>query len=78
MKFGAWVARAVTCVPKNFTLIACMASQEWPIKYSIFRNFAVPVAIQSIVTWELFIILKNELHHCQAQRISFHLVYLTA
>ena len=43
-----------------------------------FVIFAVPVTIQSIITWALFIILKNRFHHFKVQRISFHLVYLMA
>ena len=38
--------------------------------------FAVSVTIQSIISWAIFIVLKNELHHFKAQRISFHLIYL--
>ena len=43
----------------------------------LFCYFAALVTIQSIITWAIFIILKNELHHFEAERISFHLVYLT-
>ena len=50
--------------------------QNGLIKYSIFCYFAAPVTIQSIITWAIFIILKNQLHHFEAERISFHLVYL--
>ena len=41
----------------------------------LFCYFSVPVTIQSIITWAIFIVLKNKLHHFEAQRISFHLVY---
>ena len=44
----------------------------------LFVIFAVPVIIQSIITWAFFILLKNRFHHFKAQRISFHLVYLMA
>ena len=40
-----------------------------------FVIFAVPVSIQSIITWAFF---KKRFHHFKAQRISFHLVYLMA
>ena len=50
---------------------------KWHIKYSTFCYFAAPVTIQSTITWAIFIILKNDLRHCEAERISFHLVYLT-
>ena len=43
-----------------------------------FVIFALPMIIQSIVTWLFFILLKNGFHHFKAQRISFHLVYLMA
>ena len=55
-----------------------MASQKWAFKYFTFVIFAVPVIIQSIITWAFFILLKNGFHHLKAQRISFHLVYLMA
>ena len=41
-----------------------------------FVIFALPVIIQSIITWAFFSLLKNRFHHFKAQRISFHLVYL--
>ena len=44
----------------------------------LFVILAIPVTIQSVITWAFFIVLKNELHHFKAQRISFHLVYLMA
>ena len=44
----------------------------------LFVIFALPVIIQSIITWEFFILLKNGFHHFKAQRLSFHLVYLMA
>ena len=42
----------------------------------LFVVFAVPVTIQSIITWAFYIVLKNCLHHYKAQRISFHLIYI--
>ena len=39
--------------------------------------FSLPFTIQSIITWAFFIVLKNGLHHFKAQRISFHLIYIT-
>jgi len=44
----------------------------------LFSIFAVAATIQNVITWAFFIVLKNKLHHFKAQRISFHLVYLTA
>ena len=44
----------------------------------LFVIFALPMIIQSIITWAFFILLKNRFHHFKAQRISFHLVYLMA
>ena len=44
----------------------------------LFCYLSLPIAIQSIITWEFFIILKNGLHHVKAHRISFHLVYIKA
>ena len=44
----------------------------------LFVIFALPMIIQSIITWTFFILLKNRFHHFKAQRISFHLVYLMA
>ena len=41
----------------------------------LFVIFALPVIIQSIITWAFFILLKNRFHHFKAQRISLHLVY---
>ena len=44
----------------------------------LFVVFAVPVTIQSIITWTFYIVLKNGLHHLNAQKISFHLIYIRA
>ena len=44
----------------------------------LFVIFAVPVIIQSIITWAFFIVLNNGFHHLKAQRISFNFVYLMA
>ena len=44
----------------------------------LFCYLSLPIAIQSIITWEFFIILKNGLYHVKAHRISFHLVYIKA
>ena len=44
----------------------------------LFVILAVPVTIQSIITWTFYIVLKNSLHHLKAQRISFHLIYIRA
>ena len=43
-----------------------------------FCSFAMHIFIQSIITWEFFIVLKNGLHHFKAKRISFHSVYMRA
>ena len=43
----------------------------------LFTIFAVPITIQNVITWVFFIVFKNELHHFNAQRIGFHLAYLT-
>ena len=43
----------------------------------LFCYFCCTWTIQRIITWAIFIVLKNKLHHFKAQRISFHLVYLT-
>ena len=32
----------------------------------LFCYFSVPVTIQSIITWAIFIVLKNKLHHFEA------------
>ena len=64
--------------PKGISsLLLVWLPPKWRIKYSTFCYFAVPVTIQSIITWAIFIILKNDLRHFEAERISFHLVYLT-
>ena len=64
--------------PKGISsLLLVWLPPKWRIKYSTFCYFAVPVTIQSIITWAIFIILKNDLRHFEAKRISFHLVYLT-
>ena len=47
------------------------------LKILCFVIFAVPLTIQSIITWSFFIVLKNGLHHLKAQRTSFYLIYLT-
>ena len=44
----------------------------------LFVIFALPMIIQSIMTWKVFIVLKNGFHYFKAQRIRFHLVYLVA
>ena len=44
----------------------------------LFVVFAVPVTIQSIITWAFYIVSKNGLHHFKAKRISIHLVYIKA
>ena len=44
----------------------------------LFVIFALPMIIQSIITWTFFILLKNRFPHFKTQRISFHLVYLMA
>ena len=45
---------------KNFTQIACMASQKWAIKYLLFVIFSVPVTSQSIIIWAFFNVLKTD------------------
>ena len=49
-----------------------------PLNILLFVVFALHAIIQCIITWAFFIVLKNQFHHFKAQRISFHLVYLTA
>ena len=44
----------------------------------LFVIFALPMIIQSIITWAFFILLKNRFQYFKAQRISFHLVCLMA
>ena len=63
---------------RNFTQIAGMTSRKCAIKYYTFCYFAIPMNIQSIITWAFFIVLKNRFPHLKAQRISFYLVYLMA
>ena len=36
------------------------------LKILCFVIFAVPLTIQSIITWSFFIVLKNGLHHLKA------------
>ena len=48
------------------------------LNISLFVIFAIPMIIQSIITWAFFIVFKNKFHHFKAQRINFHLVYLMA
>ena len=69
--FGVWV--------RNFTQIACVAFQEWAIKYFTFCHVFLPVTIQSIITcMGIFHVLNNGFRHFIAHRIIFHLVYLMA
>ena len=78
MKFGVWVAQVVICVPKEFHPYCLYGlPQNGVLNILLFCYFAAPVTIQSIITWAIFIILKNDLRHFEAERISFHLVYLT-
>ena len=51
----------------QFQPIACMALQKCLI-------FGVIMNVQCIISWAF----TNELCHLKAQRISFHLLYLTA
>ena len=75
-KFGACMWSYV--FQRNFTQIACMASQKWAFKYFAFCHFSLCVIIQSIITWAFFNVLRNGFHHFTAHRICFHLVYLLA
>ena len=64
--------------PKGISsLLLVWLPQNGVFNILLFCYFAAPVTIQSIITWAIFIILKNDLRHFEAERISFHLVYLT-
>ena len=48
----------------------------WLLRIGLLNTllFAVPVTIHSIILWALLSVLKNELHHCEAQlknKLSF-------
>lgn len=72
-------SQVVICVPKEFHPHCLDGFPEMAhYIFYFFAIFAVPMTIQNVITWAVFIVLKNKLHHFQAQRIGFHLVYLTA